>query len=216
MTRRVATRRGWIIAVAGLVCIAAAAMAAAWLLGPTPTRQRATQAQNPIQAQGPARAPVAGGPFSLVDPLGRPVTDRDFRGRFMLIYFGYTTCPNHCPAMLAMTAAALERLGPRAGRVQPILITVDPERDTPQIMGRFTTRFSPHILGLTGSPEQIEAVEMAYGVETQFRQTGPQPDAYRIDHPSAFFLVGPDGRFITEITGEGGPDDLVARIGPRL
>ena len=132
----------------------------------------------------------------------------------MLIYFGYTTCPDHCPTMLMMTAATLERLGPRARRVQPIFITVDPEHDTPEIMGRYTNHFSPRILGLTGSPAQIESVEKAYRVQTLFRRT--EAGGYVIDHPSIFYLVGPDGRFIAELQTEGGADDLAARIRRRL
>jgi protein SCO1/2 len=166
------------------------------------------------QGQPPPSIAQVGGPFSLVDPAGRQVTDQDFRGKFMLIYFGYTTCHSHCPTMLMMTAAALERLGPRARQVQPIFITVDPEHDTPEIMGRYTNRFSQRILGLTGSPAQIEAVEKAYGVETLFRPT--EAGGYVIDHPSVFYLVGPDGRFIGELQSEGGADDLAARIQPHL
>lgn len=162
----------------------------------------------------PASSALVGGPFSLVGPSGRPVTDGDFRGQFMLIYFGYTTCHSHCPTMLMMTAAALEKLGPRARQVQPIFITVDPEHDTPEIMGRYTNRFSRRILGLTGSAAQIESVEKAYGVETLFRRT--EAGGYVIDHPSVFYLVGPDGRFISELQSEGGADDLAARIRLRL
>ena len=155
-------------------------------------------------------------PFSLVGPVGQPVTDKDLRGRFMLIYFGYTTCHIHCPTMLMMTAAALETLGPRARQVLPIFITVDPEHDPPEIMGRSTRRFSPRILGLTGSEAQIESVEKAFGVQTLFRRTGPQALAYVIDHPSGAYLVGPDGRFLAELPTEGGADDLAASIRRRL
>lgn len=155
-----------------------------------------------------------GRPFSLVGPAGQPVTDRDFRGQFMLIYFGYTTCPHHCSTMLMMTAAALESLGPRARQVQPIFITVDPEHDTPEVMGSYTSKFSQRILGLTGSPAQIEAVEKAYGVQIRFRRTEPQEGAYPyvIDHSSVFYLVGPDGRLIAELGGEGSADGLAAQI----
>ena len=164
----------------------------------------------------PVSAALMGGPFNLIDPAGHPVSDRDFRGRFMLIYFGYTTCPDHCPTMLMMTAAALEALGPRASQVQPIFVTVDPEHDTPGIMGRYASRFSSRILGLTGSPAQIESVEKVFGVQTLFRRTGPEPSAYVIDHPSTFYLVGPDGRFIAELGTDGGANDLAARIRSRL
>ncbi|MEO8113473.1 MAG: SCO family protein [Phenylobacterium sp.] len=191
-----------IAVLAGLVLVAGVHP---WRRGETP------QTQLP-----PASRALVGGPFSLVDPAGRPVTDRDFRGRFMLIYFGYTTCPGHCPTMLAMTAAALETLGPQARQVQPIFITVDPEHDTPEVMGRYTSRFSQRILGLTGSLAQIASVEKAYGVQTRFRRTGAEGEGYAIDHPSVLYLVGPDGRFIAELPTDGGADDLAARIRPRL
>jgi len=169
----------------------------------------ARQSQRP-----PASAALATAerPFTLVDPTGRPVTDRDFRGKFMLIYFGYSACADHCPTMLMTAAGALKALGSRASQVQPIFITVDPAHDTPAIVGRYASKFSPRILGLTGSPSQIESVEKAYGVQTLFRHTGPEAGAYVIDHPSGFYLVGPDGRFITELQADGGPDDLAARI----
>ncbi len=157
-------------------------------------------------------APRVGGPFSLVNSEGKPVTDRDFRGRFMLIYFGYTKCPNHCSTMLMMTAATLEALGPEGGQLQPIFITVDPQHDTPEIVGRYTRNFSPRILGLTGSPAQVEAAERAYGVEILFRRTGPRADDYVIDHTSVLYLVGPDGRFIAELDSEGNPDVLAPLI----
>jgi protein SCO1/2 len=157
-----------------------------------------------------------GGPFSLVDPAGRSVTDRDFRGKFMLVYFGYTSCPNHCPMMMGDIAAALHSLGPRADRVQAIFITVDPDNDTPQVTGAYARRFSQRILGLTGSPAQIEAVEKAYGVEASFRRTGPAPGDYRVDHPSVIYLVGPDGRFVAQIPTEIGAGDLSEAIARRL
>jgi protein SCO1/2 len=170
---------------------------------------QARQSQRPPASTALA---AADRPFTLIDPAGRPVTDRDFRGKFMLIYFGYSTCPDHCPTMLMMAAGALKALGSRASQVQPIFITVDPAHDTPAIVGRYASKFSPRILGLTGSPSQIESVEKAYGVQTLFRRTGPEVGAYVIDHPSVFYLVGPDGRFITEFQADGGPDDLAARI----
>lgn len=198
-------RKALIVAIMVLIGLVLVAGAGAYYWRRWETRQ----SQPP-----PASIATVGGPFSLVDPSGRPVTDRDFRGRFMLIYFGYTTCHGHCPAMLMMTAAALDALGPRARQVQPIFITVDPEKDTPEIMGRYTSRFSQRILGLTGSPAQIEAVEKAYGVETLFRPT--EAGGYVIDHPSVFYLVGPDGRFIAELESERGANGLAARIRRRL
>lgn len=175
-------------------------------------RQQGRQTTAP--ASPPARIATLGRSFHLVGPAGRTVTDRDFRGKFMLIYFGYTTCPNHCSTMLAIMAGALDELGP-TDQVQAIFITVDPERDTPDIMGRYTDNFSQRILGLSGSVGQIESVERIFGVQTAMRRTGPEPGAYVIDHPAVFYLVGPDGEFISEIDAHSG-DALAARVQPLL
>jgi protein SCO1/2 len=166
----------------------------------------------PRSATGAAQI---GGPFSLIDPTGRTVTDRDFRGKFMLIYFGYTHCPDVCPITLAKVAAALQMLDPRADHVQPIFITVDPRRDTPEVMGRYATEFSPRILGLTGSPAQIAAVEKAYKVYASPESTPEQLDA-AIDHSSILYLMGPGGSFIAPVRIDGGPADLAADVGRYL
>ena len=191
-----------IVVLIGLV-VAAGVGALYWRSG------EARQSHPP--STGTALAP-AEKPFSLIDPAGRTVTDRDFRGQVMLIYFGYTTCPHHCSTMLSMAAGVLDALGPRARQVRPIFITVDPEHDTPEIMGRYTIQFSPRILGLTGTSAQIESVEKAYGIQTLFRRTGPEVGAYVIDHPSVFYLMGADGRFITELPADLSADDLAAQI----
>jgi protein SCO1/2 len=182
-------------------------VAAAWVNEPSWRNREAPQ--RPSASKIPT-----GAPFSLIDPAGQSITDQDFRGKFMLIYFGYTTCPHHCSTMLMVTADALKSLGPRADQVQPIFITVDPEHDTPDVMGRYTIQFSPRLLGLTGSPAQVDAAEKAYGVQALFRRTEPQPGAYPyvIDHSSAFYLVAPDGQLIAELESEGDADELAGRI----
>ncbi len=152
-----------------------------------------------------------GGPFSLVEPSGRPVTDRDFRGRYMLIYFGYTNCPDVCPATLAKMAAALRTLGPRGRLVQPIFITVDPAHDTPDVMGRYVAHFGGRILGLTGSRAQIMAVEKAYRVYSSLSGTPAQLDA-AIDHSSIVYLMGRDGRFVGPVRTDGAPADMATDI----
>src|SRR5882757_9623685 len=103
-----------------------------------------------------------GGPFTLATPNGTTVTDQTYRGKWLLVYFGYTFCPNTCPTTLLEIATALERLGPDAARVQPIFITVDPKRDTPDVMAKYTQSFDPRIVGLTGTPAQIAAVAQEY------------------------------------------------------
>ena len=106
-----------------------------------------------------------GGPFHLIDQNGKPVSDADFRGRAMLIYFGYSFCPDVCPTTLAVMAQALDKLGPeRARRIVPIFITIDPERDTPKVLGEYMKAFGPNFVGLTGSAAAIKDVEKKYRV----------------------------------------------------
>jgi protein SCO1 len=151
-------------------------------------------------------ASLVGGPFTLEDGNGKPVSDRDFRGKYMLVYFGYTFCPDVCPTTLNEVADALDHLGTKADRLQPIFITVDPKRDTPAVMKQYTTAFTPRLLGLTGTPEQIAKVAQEYRVYYAEHRTGPGPDDYTMDHSSVLYLMGPDGQFIAPIRAdEAGP-----------
>jgi len=149
-----------------------------------------------VWSSSEAAAPPPGGPFTLQDGDGKPVTDRDFRGKYMLVYFGYTFCPDACPTTLNEVADALDRLGAKADQIQAIFITVDPKRDTPAVMKQYVAAFSPHLIGLTGSPEQIARVAEAYRVFYAVNRTGPGPNDYSIDHSSVLYLMGPDGGFI--------------------
>ena len=115
----------------------------------------------PVQSSGTA---LVGGPFSLVGADGKTVTDADFRGRYMLVFFGFTHCPDICPAELQVIAQALDKLGDKAKKVVPVFITLDPERDTPQAMADYVKSFGPNFVGLTGSPEAIAAAAKAYRV----------------------------------------------------
>jgi protein SCO1/2 len=110
-------------------------------------------------------APTIGGPFQLIDAAsGRQVTDRDFRGKWLLVFFGYTRCPDVCPTTLSEVADTLAKLGPSAGVVQPLFITLDPKSDTQQVLADYTAAFDPRILALTGSPDRIAAAARVYGV----------------------------------------------------
>jgi protein SCO1/2 len=136
---------------------------------------------------------VLGGPFSLTDHTGRAVTQADFADRFLLLYFGFTYCPDVCPTELGTIAAAMDDLGAQAARVTPVLITIDPARDTPDALADYVSRFHPAMVGLTGSPEQVAAAARAYRV---FYSKVQRPDMtdYTMDHSSFIYLVGPDGR----------------------
>lgn len=142
---------------------------------------------------------LVGGPFTLVDASGKTVTDQDFRGRYMLIFFGYTHCPDICPAELQVMAAALDQLGDKAKKVVPIFITLDPERDPPEAVGAYVKNFSPNIVGLTGSMDAISAAAKAYRVSFSKFQDKSGGDNYTIDHSALAYLIGTDGEYIAHI-----------------
>jgi protein SCO1/2 len=147
-----------------------------------------------VQTSGKA---LIGGPFTLVGRDGKPVTDQAFRGKYMLVFFGFTHCPDICPAELQVMAAALDELGPKANEIIPIFITLDPERDTPMVVSDYVTNFSPRFVGLTGSSEQIAAAAKAYRVVySKFQQDKTSSD-YSIDHSALVYLMGKDGEYIT-------------------
>ena len=149
-----------------------------------------------VQSSGKA---LVGGPFTLVDPSGKTVTDQNFRGRYMLIFFGYTHCPDICPAELQVMAAALDQLGPKAAKVVPIFITLDPERDTPEAVGAYVKNFGSNIVGLTGSTEAVAAAAKAYRVSFSKFQDENSGTNYTIDHSALAYLMGTDGEYITHI-----------------
>jgi protein SCO1 len=154
-----------------------------------------------------------GGPFTLENSAGKTVTARDFRGKYMLVYFGYTYCPDVCPTTLNAVAAALDKLGSKANDLAPIFITVDPQRDTPLVMQRYTAAFSPKLIGLTGTPDEIAKVAKEYRVYYAKHVTGPGPNDYSMDHSSIIYLMGPDGKFIAPVPAEESPATMAADIG---
>jgi protein SCO1 len=156
--------------------------------------------------------PAIGGPFQLTNQDGKQVSDRDFRNRYMLIFFGYTFCPDVCPTTLSTVAAAMDKLGPGfAKKVVPIFITVDPQRDTASVMKEYVAAFSPDIVGLTGTPEQIAAVAKEFKVYAA-KVKGDTPDHYTMDHSAILYLMGPDGKFVAHFTHGVSADDLAAGL----
>lgn len=144
-----------------------------------------------------ASAPAIGGPFTLIDQTGRTVTEKDFAGKLMLVYFGYTFCPDVCPTTLTTMSQAMTLLGDDADRVVPILVTVDPERDTPEQMQMYASYFHPRLVALTGSPDQIADMAKTYRVYyAKVQEEGVGDDAYVMDHSAITYLMGPDGRYL--------------------
>lgn len=156
-----------------------------------------------------------GGPFRLTDHRGNRVTEASFRGRYMLIYFGYGFCLDVCPAELATMAAALDRLGDEAESVQPIFITVDPARDTPEFLREYVARFHPRLTGLTGSPDEIAAAAKVYMVYYARAKSADNSD-YLMDHTSFVYLMGPDGRYRTMFRRDTDPREMASKIGKFL
>jgi protein SCO1 len=148
-----------------------------------------------------------GGPFTLTDSSGKTVTDADFLGKPMLVYFGYSYCPDVCPYALQMMASALDTLGRDKGRITPVFITVDPERDTPETLAPYvrSASFPDGLVGLTGTMEQIKSVAKAYAV--YFKKVG-EGDDYIMDHTSAMFLMDRQGKYVAVFTHSSSVDDV--------
>ena len=141
-----------------------------------------------------------GGPFELTRHDGKRVSDKDFRGAYMLVFFGYTSCPDVCPAQLKVISAALDRLGEKARRIQPVFITVDPERDSPRVLARYVSAFHPRLVGLTGTTQEIARVTRAYGVyHARVKDSGQSKD-YLMTHTTTAYLMAPDGRFVKHLS----------------
>jgi protein SCO1/2 len=166
-----------------------------------------------VRALGQA---LIGGPFSLTDHTGKRVTDRDFRGRYMLVFFGFTFCPDVCPSGLQTIAAALDKLGPKAKEITPLFITVDPERDTPAQLATYVESFHPRLVGLTGTPAEIDAVIKAYRVYAK-KVVDPKSTAgYTFDHSTFIYVMGPDGAYRTHFTHATSVDVMAERLAKLL
>ncbi|MBB5704717.1 protein SCO1/2 [Sphingopyxis panaciterrulae] len=164
-----------------------------------------------------------GGPFTLTDQNGRTVRDSDFAGKYRIVYFGYSFCPDICPVDLQKLMRGLslfEKAAPERGaKVQPLFITIDPARDTPAALGPFVARYHPRLLGLTGTPEQIAAVAKEY-VVVYNKVEGSAPDRYLMAHTQIAFLMGPDDKPLamlpvddpTTDADEGAPDKVAAEL----
>jgi cytochrome oxidase Cu insertion factor (SCO1/SenC/PrrC family) len=160
----------------------------------------------------PVDAPAIGGPFTLTAHTGERVTDANFRGRILLVYFGFTYCPDVCPTTLTTMADAVKLLGADAERVQPLFITVDPKRDTPEQLALYVPFFDEHMVGLTGSDADIAAVAKAYRVYyAQVPSASGAADDYVMDHTSIIYLIGTDGRYVSHFNGARAEPEAIAR-----
>jgi protein SCO1/2 len=152
-------------------------------------------------AAAPAAPPAPlDGHFSLSTLDGRAVTDADYHGKWLLIYFGYTFCPDVCPTTLTQIGSALDALGPQAKEFQPIFITVDPARDKPPVLRDYMKSFDPRIVALTGEPDDIETSAKSFHVYYRPRSLGN--GQYTVDHSSYIYVMNPKGKFVELLTGD--------------
>lgn len=173
---------------------------------------------------------LIGGPFTLIDQYGNQRTDADFRGQYMLVFFGYTNCPDICPVGLQNMTLALDELGADGEAIAPIFITVDPHRDTVEIMRDYAANFHPRLIALTGASDRVAEALRAYRVYSADAHSSaaepPHADAvaadpsdnedYLVDHTSIFYLMGPDGAYVTHFSHVTPPADMAAILRAEL
>ena len=167
----------------------------------------------PVESTGTA---LIGGPFSLVGEGGKTVTDQNFRGRYMLVFFGFTHCPDICPAELQVMSQALDRLGAKADKVVPIFITLDPERDTPETVAKYVQSFGPNFVGLSGSPETVAAAAKAYRVAYTKVENKDSREDHTIDHSALAYLMGPDGKYLAHFPYGTDPEKMAEKLSQYL
>jgi protein SCO1/2 len=153
--------------------------------------------------------------FRLTDHTGKPRTLADFRGKVVVIFFGYTQCPDACPTTLSELAAALQKLGPDAARVQVLFVTVDPERDTPDLLSHYVPAFNPSFLGLRGDARATADAAKEFKVIYQ-KQPGATPGSYSMDHSAGTFIFDPQGRLRVYVSYGQGPEVFAHDIGELL
>ncbi|CAO3418568.1 SCO family protein [Azospirillum doebereinerae] len=195
------------IAAASVLALAASAGIAWWQVNNmTETVAGATKSAVPI-----------GGPFTMTDNKGRTVTDAEYRGKYLLIYFGYTYCPDVCPTELGVMTQALDLLGRQSDKVQPLFVTVDPERDTVAHLNDYVALFHPSLIGLTGTVDQVRDTARAYRVYyAKAPQKDGKPDEYLMDHSSFIYLMGPDGGFVGVYPAGTTADRIAQDLGTRI
>ena len=166
--------------------------------------------ETPRGAAGTLLASAIGGPFRLTDQNGKTVTDADLKGKWSLVYFGYTHCPDACPTALNDISIALDELGPQRNAVRPVFVTVDPERDTPAVLKSYVTAFDAPILALSGTPEEI--AQAAKGYRVYYAKHPEAGGDYSMDHSSVIYVMDPEGRFTASFTQENSPEEIAERL----
>jgi protein SCO1 len=169
-----------------------------------------------VTTQEGSGTPAIGGAFSLLNTTGKPVTNTDFRGKLMLVYFGFSHCPAICPTDLAIISTVSDELKDHKDEFQPIFITIDPARDTPERLATFMKNFDPHIIALTGTEEQVKQAVAAYKIFST-KVTDPKAEqAYTIDHSAFIYLIDKEGNYITHFPHGENAEKIVAEVRKHL
>jgi cytochrome oxidase Cu insertion factor (SCO1/SenC/PrrC family) len=155
---------------------------------------------NPSHMGSGTGTALIGGPFTLTDQTGKKVTEKDFLGHYMLVFFGYTYCPDVCPTELQVMSAALDSMGSKADNIQPVFITIDPQRDTADVMKQYVSNFYPRLIGLTGTPEEVANVAKVYRVYYSKVESKSGANDYLMDHSSIVYLMDTHGTFLKHFT----------------
>jgi protein SCO1/2 len=186
------------IVLAGLLVVAAGVLLAVALR------------ETPRGAAGTALASAIGGPFHLIDQNGKPISDADLKGKWQLVFFGYTHCPDTCPTALNEISLALDQLGAKRGDIEVVFITVDPERDTPDVLKSYVQSFDAPIIALTGSPDAVAQAARDYRV---YYAKHARPDGeYDMDHSAVIYVMNPEGRFTATFTPDSTADAIAQRL----
>lgn len=192
-----------LIAIAA-ACFVAAAVGARFLLpGPDNAKTTTTTSTGRV---------LIGGSFALTDQTGKRRTDAEFRGKLMLVFFGFTRCPDVCPTTLQTATEALGKLGADADKVRVVFITIDPERDTVAQLARYHAAFDPRIVMLTGTPQEIAKAAKAWRIYYAKKKEGDGPDDYTMAHTALSYLMGRDGRYLTHFPHKITPDKLAEAL----
>jgi protein SCO1/2 len=162
----------------------------------------------------PIAGSTVGGAFTLVDGAGKSVTEKSWPGKYKLVFFGFTSCPEICPTTLTAIGGALEKLGAKADKIQPLFVTTDPGRDTPEVVKAYVANFDPRIVGLTGTAEQLKSAESTYKVYAAKRDL--EGKDYTMDHSAFVYFMSPDDKMLAIMKGDAGASAIAEKIEPLL
>jgi cytochrome oxidase Cu insertion factor (SCO1/SenC/PrrC family) len=197
-----------------------------WLTQGTPGKRFSLPAFRPAQEAAQPQQAQIGGHFKLTDQHGKEVDEAQFRGKYMLVYFGFSRCPDLCPVSLGTITSALEKIGDKANEFAPVFISLDPEHDTPQVLAEYMKSFYPSFEALTGTQAQVDAVAEGYKVYHARKDAGPEGAAapageaakadYTVDHSGFIYLLDREGQYVSLFTHDVTPEELAAKLTAQL